>query len=356
MRPRQSRPTFLLLTATAVFGSACGHARADGRTAAPFTSAARHRLDIGLRENGPREATLGHVMAARVSEHGRFVVVLDFTAPYVKMFDGEGRFLRAFVRTGGGPGEARHPSALAVSGDTSILVADLGGRLMVFGVDGTLRAEALAPRMETVAASAGCAGDWLLYGPRFDGGASIPTRLHRARISASGGLMTEDAVPGSVGAGALPFGVAYGLVSGSRGAAAWHTLGTRDALVRWPCGASAPAVQYRRDGDSERASQPRQVGGATRLEIQPGFHARAGIAEVADGVVIAELVQGKDEDSGTTELTLIGNDGSRKRITVPGHFVLRDSRPGVGVLVSSTDPVPHVFLITQQDLRNLFRS
>jgi hypothetical protein len=196
----------------------------------------------------------------------------------------------------------------------------------------------------------------MVYGPRFDGTSRAPTWLHRVRLVASDEAASLDAMPDSVGSGMLPFGVAYGLVSGSRGAAAWHTLGTRDALVRWPCGASAPAVQYRRDGDSERASQPRQVGGATRLEIQPGFHARAGIAEVADGVVIAELVQGKDEDSGTTELTLIGNDGSRKRITVPGHFVLRDSRPGVGVLVSSTDPVPHVFLITQQDLRNLFRS
>ena len=39
---------------------------------------------------------------------------------------------------------------------------------------------------------------------------------------------------------------------------------------------------------------------------------------------------------------------------VAGLYDLRDSRPGVGVLVSATDPVPHVFLVSEADLLALF--
>jgi len=80
-----------------------------------------------------------------------------------------------------------------------------------------------------------------------------------------------------------------------------------------------------------------------------------GIAAVPGGVVIAEHVIGRRAETSTTELTLEANGRVERRITVPGNFVLRDSRDGVGVLVSSNDPVPHLFVVSQRDLRDLFR-
>ena len=56
----------------------------------------------------------------------------------------------------------------------------------------------------------------------------------------------------------------------------------------------------------------------------------------------------------TTELTLRRDDGKWQRVSVRGDFVIRDSRPGVGILVSTPDPVPHAFLISEHDLLALF--
>lgn len=114
-------------------------------------------MDTGIREDGGNKGMLGIITSARVSESGRHIVVLDFVDPYVKVFDARGRFVRAFLRSGRGPGEARFPFALAVSGDTAILVGDATGRLMVFGFDGVLRRQATST-VNLLAAAAGCTG------------------------------------------------------------------------------------------------------------------------------------------------------------------------------------------------------
>ena len=329
--------------------AACGHADAGPRADRIFADPARHRMDTGVRDDARREATLGIVTAARVSETGRYVVVLDFVDPYVKVFDGEGRFVRAFLRPGRGPGEARLPFGLAVSGDTSILVGDATGRLMVFGFDGVLRHEATST-MSILAAAAGCADEWLVYGPRFAGGTTTPTWLHRIRLGENGALRSEDAFPDRQASERLPYGVAYGLVSDGRRGLAWHTLGAETRLVSWTCGEAAPRLGPSVASRSDQGVRARPVDGGVRMEIGPGARARGGMAAVRGGVVVAELVMGEKPGSTTTELVLWHEDGTRRTVVIPGSYVLADSRPGVGILVSTSEPVPHVFLISEAEL------
>ncbi|HVG43884.1 MAG TPA: hypothetical protein VM890_04110 [Longimicrobium sp.] len=353
MRDRRIPAAALPLLLACAAAAACREAPPPAGDARAFSPAAR-RLEIVPDESGPPDAVIGHVIAARVTEGGRHVAVLDFAPPYVKVFDSRGRFVRAFLRAGGGPGEALNPVALAASGDTALFVADAAGRLMVFGMDGRLRHQAAVPRMRVLAATAGCAGDWVVYGPRYGSNAQHPTWLHRVRVGTGEGMVSADLLPDSLASDMLPMGVAYGLVSDGRRAVAWHTLGAAPVLATWGCGdAAARLAAHDLPGREKRATVERR-GDRTQMTIAPGTRSRGGMAAVAGGVVIAEMVVERVGRPPITELTLLRDDGTRRTVTAPGEFVIRDSRPGVGVLLSSTDPVPHLFLVSQADLLALF--
>ena len=335
---------------TACHGGEHGNAGAADRL---FSDPRLHRLHIGLDEHAPPEGTLGLIVAARVTEGGRHVVVLDFVPPFVKVFDGGGRLQHAFLKSGQGPGEARHPIALAVSGDSAVLVADATGRLMVFGLGGELRTEGVVPQLAPLAAAPGCEGDWVVYGPRFVHGSHTPTWLHRIRFGAAGSVASRDALPDSLASEMLPQGVAYGLTADAGRAVAWHTLGAKNLLAAWPCGDAPPQI-LASASRSEGAAKIRRHGRGLRMEIGPGARARGGTAAVPGGVVVAEQVLGKDAGSVRTELTLLRRDGGSRTVSVPGRYALRDSRTGTGVLVSTTDPVPQVFLVSESDLLQVF--
>jgi|GEM_PF-2412130 len=349
-----SRPTFRNVSAaTGAVLLAAGCARPKAEAANVFTSTRAVRVSIGGTGAKRPEATLGHVTVARLGDGGRHVVVLDVVAPFVKVFDGQGRFERAFLRSGDGPGETRFPTALAASGDTAILVGDAAGRLMMFGVDGQFRREIIQSRLRPLAATQGCDGDWIVYGPRYPGGHSPPTWLHRIRLRDGGETEIRDILPDSLVSDMLPMGVAYGLVTDGQRALAWHDLGAEPLLATWHCGEdTARLVRLKPSQRMERAEVRRRQS-EVRMAIRPGMRARAGIATVPGGVVIAEVVFGT-AGSEFTELTLRRKDGSEAKISVPGSFELRDSRPGVGVLMSATDPAPRVFLVSEGDLLALF--
>lgn len=335
--------------------SACGRTDAGARADRLFADPARHLMDTGVREDVRRDAALGIVTAARVSESGRHVVVLDFVDPYVKVFDGQGRFERAFLRPGRGPGEARFPFALALSGDTAIFVGDQTGRLMVFGFDGVLLREATSTGMSILAAAAGCADDWLVYGPRFVGGGKAPTWLHRIWLGEHGTFRSEDAFPDRQASERLPHGVAYGLVSDGRRMLAWHTLGAVNRLAAWNCGEGAPRLGAGVASEYGKGVEARRIpAGGMGMVISAGARARGGMAAVFGGVVVAEQVTGEEPGSVTTELILRREDGTHRTVVVPGAYSLADSRPGVGILVSTSEPVPHVFLVSERDLLALF--
>lgn len=311
----------------------------------------RHALQIGLDESVPRDGTLGRIVAARLTDGGAHVVVLDFVAPYVKVFDSRGHFVRAFVQPGSGPREARLPTALGTSGDSLILLTDATGRISLFGLSGELRAQLPDPGFAMLSAVGVCGADWMIYGPRFTGGGR-PTWLHRVRIGADGITAATHSLADSLASPIIPNGVAYGLVNGPEGAVLWHTLGAERTLLEWRCGATAPRPTYRvHAGDAVRAT--RKPTGVT-LSLRPGSRTLGGIALIGDAVLIGEHVIGRGAEGSHTEFSLIRAGRVVGRARVPGSYVIRDSRPGVGVLFSTGDPVPQVFLVREADVLGMF--
>ena len=90
------------------------------------------------------------------------------------------------------------------------------------------------------------------------------------------------------------------------------------------------------------------------MRLGPGSRTLAGIALVGGGVLIGEHVIGRGGEGGHTEFSLIRDGRVAQRARVPGSYVIRDSRPGVGVLFSTGDPVPQVFLVRDADVLSMF--
>ncbi len=68
------------------------------------------------------------------------IAVLDMQLFEVRIYDGEGEFLRSFGRQGSGPGEFQMASMLDVAPDGRIVVCDaMGQKLVYFGPDGEYR-------------------------------------------------------------------------------------------------------------------------------------------------------------------------------------------------------------------------
>lgn len=331
-----------------------GSCREHRSTSAATLLHGRHSLQIGLDECVPRDATLGRIVAARLTRGGSHVVVLDFVAPYVKVFDSRGRFVRAFVGEGGGPGEARFPTAIGTAGDSLVLLGDATRRISVFGLDGVLRAQLPDPGFPVLSAIGFCGADWLVYGPRFAAGGGRATWLHRVRISpSSGSSPASDALADSLASPIIPNGIGYGLVESGGAALLWHTLGAERTLVEWRCGDPGPRIAYR-DAQARDALHASQKGSAVTMRVGPGSHALAGIATVDDGVLIAEHVNDRGAEGGYTELSLVRAGRRVSTVRVPGSYVVRDSQPGVGVLISTSDPVPQVFLVSDRDVLAMF--
>lgn len=146
--------------------------------------------------------------------------------------------------------------------------------------------------------------------------------------------------------------MAYGLVNGRDGAVLWHTLGAERTLWEWRCGEAPPQPSYRvHAGDAVRAT--RKGTGAT-MRLGPGSRTLAGIALIGGVVMIGEHVIGRGAEDSHTEFSLIRDGHVAARARAPGSYVIRDSRPGVGVLFSTRDPVPQVFLVREADVLGMF--
>ena len=83
------------------------------------------------------DASFVEISALDVLKDGT-VYVLDTKDSRVKVFDAEGKFLRAFGKAGQGPGELNQPVGILITPEKEVLVEDaLNQRLAVFGLDGT---------------------------------------------------------------------------------------------------------------------------------------------------------------------------------------------------------------------------
>lgn len=306
-------------------------------------------VQVGAVESADPNAAIGLVVAARLTESGDHVVVLDFAPPYVKVFRRDGTLEGAFLTAGGGPLEMRHPSALAVAGDSLLMVADGTRRVALFGLDGQLRAEGRTD-FPVLAAAAGCDGEWIAYGPVLGRGEQTPW-LHRIRVGSDSMLTADLDFREALGGKTIGAGLSYGISRSADTVRVWHVLGATPAVLGWGCGQEKPdtwAVQ-----PLAQRSAAKENGNTVRMAVEAGHRTLAGMAAVPGGVVLAAQVMPARGDSATTELTLVTAEGERT-VSVPGAYTLRDSHPRLGVLVSTTDPVPRLFTVSADDLRGLF--
>jgi hypothetical protein len=82
------------------------------------------------------EESFNTISALDVLEDGT-VYVLDTKDSQVKVFDGRGRFLRAFGRKGQGPGELNQPVGLIITPENEVFIEDaLNQRLAIFSLGG----------------------------------------------------------------------------------------------------------------------------------------------------------------------------------------------------------------------------
>ncbi|HVG44187.1 MAG TPA: hypothetical protein VM890_05630 [Longimicrobium sp.] len=296
---------------------------------------------VAVRATGRGE--IAFVVAARMTEGARHVVVLDAAPPYVKVFGHDGRLQAAFVGKGEGPGELRAPAALATSGDSAILVVDAKGGLSVYDMAGRLKQHTRPLGVVPLAAAEGCDGGWMLYGPFV--GAGTPTWLHDVRI-ADGGASVRSSLPDPFPAQGVGIGLAYGLVGDGRSLVLRHDAG--NAVYARRCGAAAPNLVFRTPARAP-AREIRQGEGKQVTRTGPGTRALAGMAEVAGGVVLADVFTG----GGGTELVLHGRGGATSSRRIAGAWFLRDSGPG-GVLVSTVDPEPRLYVLRPAAFEKLF--
>lgn len=298
-------------------------------------------------------SALGIVLAARITPGGAHVVVLDAVPPFVKVFDRSGGLRSAFLTQGGGPLESVGPSAIAVAGDSAILVADVAGGIATFDFDGKPTGRIPSLGFIPLAAMEAC-GAWMFYGPRFSAGSSGEAHwLHRLPAGAADAGALESFVHDSLASSALGVGKPYGFVATENGAVVRHDLGSTPSLVRWTCGNGTPAVSpLPAVAVGERPPPLTRTEGGMMARVEPGMASPVGLASSRAGTVVANRIATRGESAVTVMHLLRGNDVATIRL--PGDYVIRDSRPGTGVLVGTIDPVPQLFLLSESAFDNLF--
>lgn len=346
---RGGSAALLAAGALSVAPGACGREDPAARIVAFPAIQTDSGVRIGTVEAAGPAGAIGRVVAARFTAGGDRVVVLDYAPPYVKVFRRDGTLETAFLGRGGGPMEIRDPAALAVAGDSLILVADGSRRVATFGMDGRLHAQGRTG-FPVLTASA-CGGEWIVYGPTFQSG-SRPSWLHRITVGADGVRALDLEFLDAPGGGVIGNGLPYGLAHVGDTVRVWHVLGATPAVLGWTCGATgAHAWHVRPLADR---STTRAEGEAVRMSVRPGQRTVAGMAAVPGGVVLAAHVVPRPGEPRRTELTLVTRRGERHIVAVDGAYTLRDGHPGAGVLVSVNDPVPRLFTISTSDLHRLF--
>jgi hypothetical protein len=349
--PGERRLALLAACGLAFVLGACGGGDAAAARVEFPAARTESAVQVGGADTANPDATIGTILAARFTGSGEHVVVLDFAPPYVKVFRRDVTLDTAFLGRGGGPREIRHPTALAVAGDSLILVVDGARRVAAFGMEGQQLAKGRTG-FPVLTGYAGCDGEWVAYGPASQR-AGQPSWLHRLQFD-SGRIQVQDLdFREALGAGTVGYGLAYGMARRGDTVRVWHVLGAEPAVLGWACG-QPRAHAWPVHPLAQRGSEERR-GAAVRMSIEPGQRMLAGMAAVPGGVLLAAHVFPAPGEPATTELTLVTANGEQT-VAVTGDYTVRDSHPRLGVLVSTTDPAPRLFTISTEDLQRLFDS
>jgi len=157
--------------------------RLGAQPAARWSIGAEPLLTLGAEDGDPNALLQVVVFATRLPDGS--ILVGDRGEFALKLFDGSGRFRRAFARKGSGPGEVRYLGRMFRCGD-AILTYDIeeGHRMSVFDLAGryqrTFRWS--TPPGQTVPYVSACnaAGDFVHVG--WEGRESMRPGIHRGRV------------------------------------------------------------------------------------------------------------------------------------------------------------------------------
>lgn len=338
----------------AMLAMACGPEipAADPDATALFRASGRHLLNAGAAPDSADRVVIGVLLAARFVGDGRSVAVLDAVAPHVKVYGADGRLRAAFLERGGGPRESRFPSALAALGDSALMVSDVSGRVAVFRLDGKLLWETRVSSLAVLAAVDACGDGWVFYGPRAHPSGRVGW-LHHVTMAGDDSAAVVEVYADSLRTPLLPVGIPYGVVSAGDRVVARHGFGAHSRLVRWACGAGASRSAALSGVATVPDRAPEAVGkGISAFVSRSDEPVVGGLAETAAGLLAGDVRWAGERDA-FTELTLLG--GTPTRVVVAGIYHLRDSRPGAGILVSTNEPTPHVFVLPESEVLSLFR-
>ena len=111
--------------------------RNSGRPLSDLSIPHLKAVEIPLPANPEDEAVLGRPVAMALAPDRLYIA--DALDCAIKVFSGEGRFLRSIGRKGDGPGELNFPSGVAAAGDAIVVADKLNFRIRIFDGEGRPR-------------------------------------------------------------------------------------------------------------------------------------------------------------------------------------------------------------------------
>ena len=317
-------------------------------------SQARHLADVGVEGVQDTLAIIANVQAARIDVAHKQIVVLDASAPYIKIFDWNGKFVRSFLARGGGPKEAEYPVSIGLLGDSLLLVAELSGRLRTFDLMGQQIGERMVAGLAPLAVGSAC-GKWLIYGPKTVATGNSTRNgtetgwVHLLTLGLDSIVLSADLVSNSSNRSEIGFGKPYGLISGDEVFHIRHDDGDPPAVMSWNCsqiGATFAVTSLLADRPVRKVSDPHA------LQPLSGSTFPSGLASLPGGMLLSDMQTGGGHAN--TLLTLIERHGKRA-VTLRQVYAIRDSRPGVGILFESMSEAAKLTLISEDDVMRFFQ-
>ncbi len=298
---------------------------------------------IGAEVNPDSEAeAFRRILDAQLTPDGRFVVALDASPPFVRVFNPDGSLEAAFLPRGEGPGEAESPEALAVSNDRILVLEP--GRASVLTLDGELVEDRPIDFWPTSAAR-GCADGFLVYGPgAYDDGSIVWLRSFQALEETPVSIL-EGASPAEVSAYRSRDRGRPSRLARAGGLAVLHHDG-RDPPETFTL--SCPGVRTSTVDTVPEFTEPvvgreqRVTGGAVRT-LQLGSYIFTGAAILNRTPILSAW---KIVESGTESGThFIPARGGSPALYTSSRVALLDAQPGQAVLLEASFPVPHIIMV-----------
>jgi hypothetical protein len=360
-----TRIPFCLLLTSVLFLSGCNRDSAHEAVDLPRLDRLEGALRAGAAgafgaEDGP--AAIHGVMGARLTPDGARIVVLDRSPPFLKVFARDGSLVAALVERGGGPSEILGAADLVVNDSSALLVEP--GFLGVFPLSGQAGAKLRVP-FRLLALGRDCDGRLVGYGPQ---GQSPAYFVHALEPDSSAVQTVASAGPGEA-----PRTVSSGfggseIIGGPAGSLVRHRVDGLIVPLHFACSGEVTdrAWHWAVAGFATARSAPEtgvagRRDGAIGLTVDGVTPTNAGIAELPAGELLwierrPPSDRGAAGEAGQhrTEWFLADSAGIFGGFTTGGRYQLQDVAAG-WVLLSASEPWPHVLLISVEQLLDLLR-